>query len=41
MKGKDIKEAIEWGKKQASEVVKYMGAKRGLMTLEEISCPRY
>jgi sugar/nucleoside kinase (ribokinase family) len=37
IQGKEIEEAIEWGKRQAAKVVQYMGAKRGLMTLEEIS----
>lgn len=36
MKGKSIEEAIEWGKKQAARVVGYMGAKKGLLNLEEI-----
>jgi sugar/nucleoside kinase (ribokinase family) len=34
--GKDIETAIEWGKKQAASVVQYMGAKRGLLTLNQI-----
>jgi len=35
--GKDVKEAIRWGSKQAASVVGYMGPKRGLLSLEEIS----
>lgn len=34
--GKDTHTAIEWGKKQASNVVQFMGAKKGLLTLDEI-----
>lgn len=34
--GKSTEEAIEWGKKQAANVVSYMGPKKGLMTREEI-----
>ena len=33
MSGKDIAEAIDWGRKQAANVVKFIGAKKGLMTL--------
>ena len=36
MKGEDIETAIWWGKKQAASVVSYMGAKRGLLSLEEL-----
>jgi sugar/nucleoside kinase (ribokinase family) len=36
VKGHDIETAISWGAKQAANVVKFMGAKRGLMSLEEI-----
>ena len=34
MSGKQIEEAIEWGKKQAANVVKFIGAKKGLMTAD-------
>ncbi len=34
--GLDYKQAVEWGKKNAAEVVRYMGAKKGLLTLAEI-----
>lgn len=37
MKGRPVAEAIAWGSKQAENVVKFMGAKRGLLSLEEIS----
>jgi len=37
MKGKSVEEVVEWGKKQAASVVQYMGPKKGLMRLEEIS----
>ena len=36
MKGHDVEKSIEWGKKQAASVVSFMGAKRGLLKLEEI-----
>lgn len=36
MLGKPIEVAVEWGKKQAASVVSYMGAKRGLLTREQI-----
>ena len=35
--GKDIHTAVEWGKKQASSVVSFMGAKRGLLRLDQIT----
>lgn len=34
--GKPISEAIEWGRKQGANVVKYIGAKKGLLTLNEL-----
>lgn len=34
--GLSYKQAIEWGKRNAASVVRYMGAKRGLLTLAEI-----
>lgn len=37
IKGKDIHEAVEWGKRQAASVVSYMGAKKGLLTLDAIA----
>lgn len=36
MKGKDIHTALIWGKRQAASVVSYMGAKRGLLKLEQL-----
>lgn len=36
MKGRDVSEAIEWGRRQAAAVVGYMGAKRGLLSFEEL-----
>jgi ribokinase len=35
--GKEIEEAIDWGRKQAASVVQYMGAKKGLLSITEIS----
>lgn len=35
--GKTTKEAIEWGKKQGASVVEHIGAKAGLLSLEQIS----
>ena len=32
--GKDVNEAIDWGRKQAANVVKFIGAKKGLMTAD-------
>lgn len=37
MQGKDIYEAVEWGKKQAAAVVSYIGAKQGLLTVDAIA----
>jgi ribokinase len=37
MKGHEIETAIAWGKKQAANVVQYMGAKKGLLDLESIN----
>lgn len=37
MSDQDVRGAIEWGRKQAANVVKFIGAKKGLLTLEEIS----
>lgn len=37
MMGNSMEEAIRWGKRQAASVVGYMGAKKGLLSLEEIS----
>jgi sugar/nucleoside kinase (ribokinase family) len=37
MAGKDMHEAVEWGKRQAASVVSYMGAKKGLLTLDAIA----
>lgn len=37
MAGKDIREAVEWGKRQAASVVTYMGAKRGLLPIDAIA----
>lgn len=37
VKGKEIREAVEWGKRQAASVVSYMGAKKGLLSLEQIA----
>lgn len=34
--GKEIREAVEWGRRQAAAVVRFMGAKRGLMTRAEM-----
>ena len=34
--GLDYRMALEWGKKNAASVIKYMGAKRGLLSLAEI-----
>lgn len=34
MSGKNIEEAIEWGKRQAANVVRHIGAKAGLLTLD-------
>lgn len=36
MKGKSIDTAIDWGKRQAASVVSFMGAKHGLLTLNQI-----
>jgi len=36
IKGKDVETAIEWGKKQAANVVKFMGPKKGLLTLSDL-----
>lgn len=36
MKGKTVDEAISWGSKQAARVVRFMGPKKGLLSLEEI-----
>jgi len=37
MVGKSVDEALAWGKKQAASVVSFMGPKRGLLSMEEIS----
>jgi sugar/nucleoside kinase (ribokinase family) len=37
MMGKPIEEAVEWGKKQAASVVSFMGAKKGLLTIDAIA----
>ena len=37
MLGKPIEEAVEWGKKQAASVVEHIGAKKGLLTRDQIS----
>ena len=34
MSGKQIEEAIDWSRKQAANVVKFIGAKKGLMTAD-------
>lgn len=34
--GKSVSECVEWGKKNAVNVVKYLGAKQGLLTMEEM-----
>ena len=34
--GKPISEAIEWGRRQGASVVKYIGAKKGLLTINEL-----
>ncbi len=34
--GLDYKEAIQWGKRNATSVLKYMGAKEGLLSLAEV-----
>lgn len=34
--GKTIEEAIEWGKRQAASVVEHIGAKKGLLRLDEL-----
>lgn len=34
--GKPISEAIEWGRKQGASVVKHIGAKKGLMTKDQL-----
>jgi ribokinase len=34
--GKDLMEAVEWGKKQAASVVSHMGAKEGLLKMDEV-----
>lgn len=36
MKGKSLEEAVVWGDRQASSVVRFMGPKKGLLSLEEI-----
>jgi len=36
MKGHDIETALTWAKKQAASVVSYMGAKHGLLTLDDL-----
>lgn len=36
MAGGDVKEAIEWGRKQAANVVGYIGAKEGLLSLNQL-----
>lgn len=37
MQGKEIETAIEWGKKQAGSVISFMGAKKGLLTVDAIA----
>jgi ribokinase len=37
MRGHDIPTAINWAKKQAGSVVSYMGAKRGLLSLADLT----
>lgn len=34
--GKPISQAIEWGRRQGASVVKYIGAKKGLMTIDQL-----
>jgi len=34
--GKDISGAIDWGRNQAANVVKFIGAKQGLLTMDQI-----
>lgn len=36
IQGRDVETAIEWGRKQAANVVRFMGAKKGLLNLEQI-----
>ena len=35
--GRDLKEAVEWGKRNSSSVVKFLGAKKGLLTKSQIT----
>ena len=35
--GKSIKEAIEWGAKNASSVIQHYGAQKGLLNIKEIN----
>ena len=35
MKGKSIEESVEFGKKQAANVIKFIGAKQGLITFNQ------
>lgn len=39
LKGQNVTTAIEWGNKQAGQVIQFIGPKQGLMTLEEIQTP--
>ncbi len=36
MSGKQIAEAVDWGRKQAASVVEHIGAKAGLMTIDNL-----
>ena len=39
VKGKQPMVAVEWGKRNAASVIQYLGAKKGLLTLAELSKP--
>lgn len=34
--GKPISQAVEWGRKQSASVVKFIGAKKGLLTIQQL-----